>query len=85
MADAFGSIDHGIMIWEMHNAHYPDVVCDILQDIYGECTFQVEYGKCLKATIRREKDVFQGDPFSLIVFEQGIDKWLRIVEQLSLA
>ena len=81
LADAFGSIDHDIMIREMRSAYYPDV-CDILQDIYSECTFQVKYGKCLTATIRREKGVFQGDPFSLIVFEQGIDKWLRIVEQL---
>ena len=82
LADAFGSIYHDIMIREMHSAHYPDIVCDILQDKYSECTFQVKYGKCLTATIRQEKGVFQGDPFSLIVFEQGIDKWLRIVEQL---
>ena len=58
LADAFSSIDHDIMIREMHRAHYPDVVCDILQDIYSECTFKVKYGKCLTATIRREKGVF---------------------------
>ena len=59
LSDAFSSIYHDIMIREVHSAHYPYVVCDISQDIYSECTFQVKYGKYLTLQLGEKKVFFK--------------------------
>ena len=79
--DAFGSIDHEMMINEMREVGYPESVLDITSDIYTESTFQVKTANGLTKPITRGKGIIQGCPWSVLIFEQGIDKWLRWIEQ----
>ena len=78
--DAFGSIDHNIMIKEMREVGYPQQMIDITRDIYTDSTFQVKTANGLAKPITRGKGIIQGCPWSVILFEQGIDKWLRWIE-----
>ena len=79
--DAFGSLDHELMIREMREMGYPEQVVAITQDIYTNSSFQVKTASGLTASITRGKGIIQGCPWSVIVFEQGIDKWMRWVER----
>ena len=79
--DAFGSIDHKMMLREMEETGYPEEVIAITRDIYTQSTFQVKTATGLTKPITRGKGIIQGCPWSVIIFEQGIDKWLRWIEQ----
>lgn len=81
--DAFGSIDHKIMLNELTIMGYPEQVISITRDIYQGSTFQVKTSSGLTKPITRHKGIIQGCPWSVIIFEQGIDKWLRWIEQGS--
>jgi len=78
--DAFGSIDHQVMIKELVDAGYPQVFVDITKDLYKNSTFQVKARGGITRPIRRGKGIIQGCPWSVIIFQQGIDKWLRWIE-----
>ena len=78
--DAFGSIDHEFMISELTNAGYPSDFIEITKDVYSNSSYQVKTQEGLTNPIIRGKGVIQGCPWSVIVFEQGIDKWLRWIE-----
>ncbi len=75
--DAFGSIDHEIMLNALKLFGYPSLVCDLTRDIYNGSSFQLVTSKGLTKPIVRKKGIIQGCPWSVIVFEQGIDMWLR--------
>ena len=79
--DAFGSIDHAFMLHELETAKYPDAFLRLTKDIYTDSTFQVKTSNGITAPITRGKGIIQGCPWSVIVFEQGIDKWLRWIEK----
>ena len=81
--DAFGSIDHKMMLNEMAEAGYPEQIISITKDIYTESTFQVKTARGLTKPITRGRGIIQGCPWSVLIFEQGIDKWLRWIEQGS--
>ena len=77
LKDAFGSLDHDVMIQSLQQAGYPDYVIDLTRDIYNGSTFQVKTGQGITDNIPRHRGIIQGDPWSVICFEQGIDTWLR--------
>eukprot|EP00745_Piridium_sociabile_P008087 TRINITY_DN15399_c0_g1_i2.p2 TRINITY_DN15399_c0_g1~~TRINITY_DN15399_c0_g1_i2.p2 ORF type:complete len:332 (-),score=66.49 TRINITY_DN15399_c0_g1_i2:1966-2961(-) len=66
--DAFGSIDHELMIKELSLAGYPEAYVDITRDIYTSSTFQVKTANGLTRPIQREKGIIQGCPWSVVVF-----------------
>ena len=78
--DAFGSIDHEMMINELSEIGYPEQIVAITRDIYTDSSFQVKTATGLTDSITRGKGIIQGCPWSVILFEQGIDKWLRWIE-----
>lgn len=77
LADAFGSIDHEIMIDALHSYGYPDILVNLTRNIYNSSTFQIETKNGLTVPILRQRGIIQGCPFSVVAFEQGIDIWLR--------
>ena len=48
--------------------------------IYDNSSFQVQTSNGLTSHIIRGKGIIQGCPWSVIAFEQGIDRWLRWVD-----
>ena len=82
-ADAFGSIDHQLMINSLHCYGYPDALVDLTSNIYNNSTFQVEKKYGLTEPILRQRGIIQGCPYSVIAFEQGIDIWLRYLNENS--
>ncbi|KAL8596174.1 hypothetical protein ACOMHN_021214 [Nucella lapillus] len=73
--NAFGSIDHDFMINELTSTVYPQAIVDITRDIYSGSSFQVKTAAELTTSI--QKGIIQGCPWSIVVFEQSIDKWLH--------
>ena len=65
------------MLNELEEMGYPEQVINIKDDIYAELTFEVKTACGLIEPIMRGKDIIQGCPWSILIFEQGIDKWLR--------
>ena len=79
--DAFGSIDHHLMLRELEQTGYPQQVIDITRDVYTNSTFQVRTAEGLTLPVKRGKGIIQGCPWSVIIFQQGINKWLRSIEE----
>ena len=67
------------MINELTAAGYPKVLVDITRDIYSSSTFQVKTAGGLTKPLQRGTGIVQGCPWSVVVFEQGVDKRLRWV------
>ena len=78
--DAFGSINHEFMLQELERAGYPPLFVNLTADVYSNSTFQVNTAHGLTEPITRHRGVIQGCPWSIIIFQQGIDQWLRYVE-----
>ena len=53
---------------------------EITKDVYSNSSYQVKTQEGLTNPIIRGKGVIQDCPWSVIVFEQGIYKWLRWIE-----
>lgn len=81
LKDAFGSINHQFMLRELRHMGYPELFVNITKDVYTGSTFQIKCSSGLTDIIQRGKGIIQGCPWSVIVFEQGIDKWLRWLSQ----
>lgn len=79
--DAYGSVDHRVMIEAMERAGYPQHVIDITQDVYTNSTFQVQARGTLTPRITRHRGIVQGCPWSAIAFIQALDPWIRWMEQ----
>ena len=80
LKDAFGSLNHAFMINQMQDAQYPELFINITKDIYKDSCFIVRTHNGETPVIKREKGIIQGCPWSVIAFEQGLDKWLRWME-----
>ena len=52
-----------------------------LWSIYTDSTFQVKTASGLTRPMTRGKGIIQGCPWLVIISEQGVDKWLRWIEQ----
>ena len=83
LADAFGSVNHDMMISSMKAAGYPDFLIDLTRDIYDGSSFVVKTNSGITQPITRHVGVVQGDPYSVICFEQCIDPWIRWVDHNS--
>ena len=79
--DAYGSVDHLVMLQAMERAGYPQKVIDITRDIYTHSTFQVQTRGLLTRKITRARGIIQGCPWSAIAFVQSLDPWIRWLEQ----
>ena len=77
LADAFGCINHDFMIDSLKIYGYPEKMVELTKDIYTNSYFQVESSTGYTDCIHRQRGIIQGCPYSVIVFEQGIDIWLR--------
>ena len=76
-ADAFGSIEHDVMLQSLEDIGTPQLYCDIIKDVYTDSQFQVKCKTGLTNTIKREKGIVQGGPWSMYQFVIGIDPWVR--------
>ena len=83
ITDAFGSIPHDLMISELRDAGYPEWLCSLTKEIYTGSSFRIRTKNGLSDVVVRRKGIIQGDPWSVILFEQGIDRWLRGVQSLA--
>ena len=79
--DAYGSVDHRVMLEAMERAHYPQHIIDITADVYTRSTFQVQGGGSLTPKITRSRGIVQGCPWSAIAFIQALDPWIRWMEK----
>ena len=83
LADAFGSIDHRLIINSFHCYGYRDALVNLTSNIYNNSTFPVETKYGLTEPILRQRGIIQGCPYSVVAFEQGIDIWLRYLNENS--
>ena len=83
ITDAFGSIPHDLMISELRDAGYPEWLCSLTKEIYTGSSFRIRTKNGLSDVVVRRKGIIQGDPWSVILFEQGIDRWLRGIQSLA--
>ncbi|KAL8570780.1 hypothetical protein ACOMHN_006930 [Nucella lapillus] len=62
---------------------HPQAFVDVPRNIYSGSSFQVKTAAGLTTPIQCGKGIIQGWPWSILVFEfeQGIDHWLRWIEQ----
>jgi len=81
--DAYGSVDHRIMLEAMERSGYPQQIIDITKDIYTDSTFQVQTRGALTPKITRARGIIQGCPWSAIAFIQALDPWIRWLDQPS--
>ena len=65
------------MIDSLKNYGYPDKIVKLTKDIYTNSHFKVESCDGYTDLIHRQRGIIQGCPYSVIVFEQGVDIWLR--------
>lgn len=79
--DAYGSVDHKVMLDAMERAGYPQQIIDITTDVYTNSTFQVQTKGGLTPKITRHRGIVQGCPWSAIAFIQALDPWIRWMEQ----
>ena len=80
LKDAFGSLDHEIMLRELRSIGLPDQYLQLTKAIYDCSTFQVKTHRGITAPIERRKGIIQGCPYSVLCFEVAIDKWLRWID-----
>ena len=77
IADAFGSLEHKIMLQEMEKLGIPQHYTEIIKDAYNGSTFKVRTSDGETKPINRERGIIQGCPWSVYGFLIGIDKWIR--------
>lgn len=77
IADAFGSLEHKIMLHEMEQSGIPQHYVEIIKDAYNGSTFKVRTSAGETKQINRERGIIQGCPWSIYGFLIGIDKWIR--------
>ena len=82
--DAYGSVDHTIMLEAMKRAHYPQKVIQITQNIYTNSTFSILTRTNTTEKITRQRGIIQGCPWSAIAFIQALDPWIRWTEEPSI-
>ena len=71
------------MINSLNCYGYPDALVNLTSNIYNNSTFQVETKYGLTEPILRQRVIIQGCPYSVIAFKQGIDIWLRYLNENS--
>ena len=71
------------MICELRDAGYPKWLCSLTKEIYMGSSFRIRTKNGLSGVVMHRKGIIQGDPWSVILFEQGIDRWLRGVQSLA--
>ena len=64
----------------MTNVGYPELFVNITRDIYKDSCFKVRTQSGETGIIQRTKGIIQGCPWSIIAFEQSLDKWLRWID-----
>jgi len=68
LADAFGSVDHSLIVHTLKRNHVPSVIVKYVQNLYGRLQGKV-YGQDWQSeTFKFKRGVFQGDPWSPIIF-----------------
>ena len=77
LKDVFGRIDHQVMLNHLSEVGNPEDIISITKDIYTGSTFQVKTRHGLTLAITRARGIIQGCPWSVLIFQQGIDKRLR--------
>ena len=77
LADAFGSINHEMMVDDLRAYGYIEIIINLTKNIFIDSTFQVDTNSGLTDPIVRHRGIIQGCPYRVIAFEQGIDIWLR--------
>ena len=75
--DAFGSLEHKIMLQEMEKLGIPQHYTEIIKDAYNGPTFKVRTSDGETKPINRERGIIQGCLWSVYGFLIGIDKWIR--------
>ena len=77
ISDAFGSLEHKIMLQEMEKLGILQHYTEIIKDAYNGSTFKVRTSDGETKPINRERGIIQGCPLSVYGFLIGIDKWIR--------
>ena len=83
ITDAFGSKPHDSMISELRDAGYPEWLCSVTNKIYTGYSLRIRTKNGLSDVVVCGKGIIQGDLWSVILFEQGIDRWLRGIQSLA--
>ena len=74
IADAFGSLEHKIILQEMDKLGIPHHYTEIIKDAYNGSTFKVRTSDGETKPINRERGIIQECPWSVYGFLFGIDK-----------
>ena len=80
IADAFGSLEHKIMLQEMEKLGIPQYYTKIIKDAYNGFTFKMRTSDGETKPINRERGIIRGCPWSVYEFLIGIDKWIRCLD-----
>ncbi len=68
LADAFGSVEHDLIYQTMQRNGIPPVVIEYVRNLYSRLSGYVQGDEWTSEPFRFQKGVFQGDPWSPIIF-----------------
>ncbi len=83
LADAFGSVEHELIYKTMQRNGIPPIVIEYIRNLYSRLSGYVNGDKWTSEPFSFKKGVFQGDPWSPIIFLQTFNPILEYLKSLQ--
>ncbi len=83
LADAFGSVEHELIYLTMQRNGLPPVVIQYVKNLYSHLEGYVQGDEWSSEQFRFKKGVFQGDPWSPIIFLQTFNQILEYIKSIQ--
>ncbi len=83
LADAFGSVEHDLIYSTMQRNGIPPIVIQYVQKLYSRLQGYVQGNKWNSESFTFKKGVFQGDPWSPIIFLQTFNPILEYLKSIQ--
>ncbi len=83
LADAFGSVEHDLIYYTMERNGLPPVVIAYVRNLYSRLSGYIQGNKWTSEPFKFRKGVFQGDPWSPIIFLQTFNPILEDLKSME--
>ncbi len=83
LADAFGSVEHDLIYITMERNGIPPVIIQYVRNLYSRLSGYVQGDKWNSEPFKFKKGVFQGDPWSPIIFLQTFNPILEHLKSMQ--
>ena len=81
LKNAFGEVDHRLIVSTLEYHHVPQHIIDIIVDIYDGFTTSVATKDYITQPIKFEKSVLQGDCLSPLLFNMIFSTFIQSLEK----